>query len=140
MRKVSHDSFVIELTQACNNDCMHCYNVWKNPIDYPEGQFDTSDTLSMLERLIEQAEPNLLTLTGGEPLLRSDIFDIIDFISEKGIGVNLITNGTLLSEDVIKKLAGKKSVKINYKVYHIRDSETHETIKEDLRIVKKAQE
>lgn len=104
------DSFVFEVTQACNHDCLHCYNAWKNPVHYPPGQLDTRQTLAMLERMLDQTGATLVTLTGGEPLLRTDIYEIIDFLAARNVTVNLISNGRLIDAPAIERLAGKISI------------------------------
>lgn len=104
------DSLVFEATQACNHDCLHCYNCWKNPVDYPRGELSTDETLAMLGKAIDETRATLVSLSGGEPMLREDIFEIVDYLDSRGVGVNLITNGSLLPEPAIERLAGKISV------------------------------
>jgi len=105
----AQNSFVFELTTRCNHDCLHCYNAWKNPVDYPRGvELSTGETLEMYAKLLDQTGASLVSLTGGEPLLRPDFFEIVDFLSERGLAVNLITNGTLLSDETIARLSGGK--------------------------------
>lgn len=104
-------SFVFEVTQACNHDCLHCYNVWKNPAGYPAGELGTDETLAMLGTMLDQTGASLVSLSGGEPLLRADICDIVDFLVGRGTAVNLITNGSLLDARGVARLApGKISV------------------------------
>jgi radical SAM protein with 4Fe4S-binding SPASM domain len=105
-------SFVFEVTTRCNHDCPHCYNAWKNPVDYPQGvELSTAETLEMYARLLEETGASLVSLTGGEPLLRPDIFEIVDFLGDRGLSVNLITNGTLLTDEAIARLGdGKISI------------------------------
>jgi len=102
------DSFVFEVTQRCNHDCPHCYNAWKNPVDYPEGELPTGATLAMVGKLLDETEASLVTVTGGEPMLRTDIHEIIDFLVERRVTVNLITNGSLLDEATITRLGPDK--------------------------------
>lgn len=102
------DSFVFEVTQRCNHDCLHCYNAWKNPVDYPTGELPTGDTLAMLGKLLDETGASLVSLSGGEPLLRPDLPQIVDFLTERGIAVNLITNGGLITTDVIARLTPDK--------------------------------
>ncbi|HOX05292.1 MAG TPA: radical SAM protein [Planctomycetota bacterium] len=105
------DSFVFEVTQRCNHDCPHCYNAWKNPVDYPMGELGTAETLAMLGKLLDETGASLVSLTGGEPMLRPDIYEIVDFLRSRGITVNLITNGGLLDDAAIARLIpGKISV------------------------------
>ncbi len=105
----TQNSFVFELTTRCNHDCPHCYNAWKNPVDYPQGaELSTPETLEMYAKLLDETGASLVSLTGGEPLLRPDIFEIVDFLGARGLNVNLITNGTVLSDEKIARLSGEK--------------------------------
>jgi organic radical activating enzyme len=104
------DSFVFEITQHCNHRCLHCYNVWKNAGEYPQGELDTADTLKILERMLDQTGAGLVTLSGGEPLLRSDVFQVVSFLNARDVAVNLITNGTLLDDAAIARLADRVSI------------------------------
>ena len=99
------DSFVFEVTQRCNHDCLHCYNAWKNPVEYPMGELPTAETLAMLGKLLDETQASLVSLSGGEPLLRADIHEIIDFLVGRGISINLICNGSLLDEAAIDRLS-----------------------------------
>jgi len=103
------DNIIFEVTTRCNHVCDHCYNAWKNRTVYPDvKELPTKKTLTLLQKVLDQVGVELVTLTGGEPLLRSDFFDIVDFLHEKNVAINLITNGTLLSEQVIERLGPSK--------------------------------
>lgn len=104
-------SFILELTKKCNQDCLYCYNVWKADDTYPREELDTDNYIALLDKIINEVRPKRLTLSGGEPLLREDIFEIIDFINKKGIDINIITNGTLLNKEKINNLL-EKGVKL----------------------------
>jgi len=104
------DSFVFEVTQRCNHECLHCYNAWLNPCGYPRGELGTLETLEMLERMLDQTGAGLVSLSGGEPLLRKDLFTIVDFLHDRRRVVNLITNGSLLDEAAIARLEDKISI------------------------------
>ncbi len=108
--EIKQQSFVFEATQACNYDCLHCYNVWKNPAEYPAGELPTGQTLAMLDKMVAETGASLVSLSGGEPLLRSDLVDIVDHLAARGLSVNLLTNGALLSEAAAGALAGKVSL------------------------------
>jgi len=99
-------SFVFEVTQRCNHDCLHCYNAWKNPVDYPTGELPTGETLAMLGKMLDETGASLVSLSGGEPMLRADLFEIVDFLHDRGATINLITNGSLLDEGAVARLAG----------------------------------
>ena len=104
----TQQSFVFELTQRCNHDCLHCYNAWKNPVEYPAGELGTEETVAMLGELIDETHCSLVSLSGGEPMLRPDVFEIVDFLCDRGVAVNLITNGSLLDERAIERLGPEK--------------------------------
>jgi len=90
-------------TNACNLRCKHCYQRADKP---------TPDELTTKERLaiIDQLDENnvsALAFSGGEPLMRRDIFKIIEYTHEKGIYISIATNGTLLTRNTVSRL--KKS-------------------------------
>jgi MoaA/NifB/PqqE/SkfB family radical SAM enzyme len=102
------DSFVFEVTQRCNHDCPHCYNAWKNPVGYPIGELGAAETLSMLGKLLDETGARLVSLSGGEPMLRPDVYEIVGFLNARGVTVNLITNGSLLDDAAIARLLPDK--------------------------------
>lgn len=102
--KIDLSHFVFEVTQSCNHDCVFCYNVWKTPgIDYPEGELSTEEIKDIICKLKEETKLELISISGGEPLTRDDIPELIDFMSNMGIESNLITNGSLLDEETAMK-------------------------------------
>jgi len=65
-------AFVFEATRRCNQDCAHCYNAWKNLLPYPAGEeLSTADTLAMLGKVLDETGASLVSLSGGEPMLRA---------------------------------------------------------------------
>jgi len=96
---------VLELTARCNHACPHCYNAWKNPGQKSPGELHTEAWLALIDRLLEQGDIRLLTLTGGEPLLRTDLPEICAHIHGRGVGSNLVCNGSLLTAERIAALA-----------------------------------
>ena len=55
-------------------------------------------------------------ISGGEPFVRADAIEIIEYISNKGLSVNITDNGTLLSEDRLKRIARIKNLSINFSI------------------------
>jgi len=109
IRPRRHESLVFEVTQRCNHACLHCYNAWKNAAPYPPTrELSTADTLAMLGKVLDESSARLISLSGGEPLLRADVYEIIDFLLERGTTVNLITNGSLLTDKAIARLIPDK--------------------------------
>lgn len=94
------------LTARCNLKCRHCY------VD-SDGATGTdaisTDTALRITNEIASLNNNaMLILTGGEPLLRPDIFDIASHASKLGLGVVIGTNGTYINETIVGKLADNR--------------------------------
>lgn len=91
-------------TNRCNLRCIHCY---ASAADRgTNGQMDTAAGRRFISDLAEFGVPVIL-FSGGEPLLRKDLFDLARFASAKGIRVALSTNGTLIDDktaDAIQKI------------------------------------
>jgi len=97
-------SLIFEVTQACNHTCLHCYNVWQGGGLYPLGQLDTPRTLNLLAKALDETTCSHVTLTGGEPLLRSDLPRILEFLQQRRVRVTVISNGRLLTEPAVASL------------------------------------
>lgn len=90
-----------EVTRRCNLNCVHCRaSSEKGP--YP-GEFDTAKCLSVLDEIAETGEP-IVILTGGEPLLREDIFELARHGTERGLRMVMATNGTLLTPAITSRM------------------------------------
>ena len=90
----------IELTERCNNACIHCYiNQFENNPDLKSREMDTTFIKGILQ---QAADLGCLTVrfTGGEPLLREDFIELYTFSRHLGIQVILFTNATLITEDL----------------------------------------
>ena len=88
-------------TRRCNLRCVHCYSSAGNQ-DSPE-TLNTEEAKSFIRALADFGVPVVL-FSGGEPLLREDIFELADFARERGIRTVLSTNGTLITEEVAEKI------------------------------------
>jgi radical SAM protein with 4Fe4S-binding SPASM domain len=85
------------LTQRCNLECAHCYMSAFSGAD-TRGELTTDECRRVIDEIAE-VNPNVfLILTGGEPLLRKDIFDVAGYAAEKKFTVVFGTNGVLLRE------------------------------------------
>lgn len=83
-----------ELTRSCNLNCLHCRAAAeRGPY---EGELTTRECLRFIDEVAAFSRP-VLILTGGEPLLREDIFEIATYGTHKGLRVVMGVNGTLLS-------------------------------------------
>lgn len=101
--KIKQQSIIFEITLKCNLNCMYCYNVCKNKVPYPTGELNTEEVKKLLDKVIEETSCNNITFTGGEPYLREDIFEIMEYVKRKVFTINVISNGTLLTDERIKK-------------------------------------
>lgn len=104
-RKVSnHFSFAdiifIELTRACNLRCTHCLNSSGKKM---ENQLNYEEIKKMISDLADCGLQEV-RLTGGEPLLFKEIYEIIKLCKENGLYVSIGTNGTLITKEVARKL------------------------------------
>lgn len=89
---------VYELTEACNQNCRFCYNHWRPTGSHPA---DARLAKRTLNRLLKQASVADISFSGGEPTLLANVHDLALGCRFKGAAVNVLTNGTLLSEDDI---------------------------------------
>ncbi|UCH01172.1 MAG: heme b synthase [Deltaproteobacteria bacterium] len=101
-----------EVTRSCNLNCVHC-RASSNFGPYPQ-ELDTVKAMEVLEQIREAGKP-IIILTGGEPLLRKDIFALADYGTKKGLRMVLATNGTLITPDITEKIteSGIKRVSIS---------------------------
>ena len=89
-----------ELTRSCNLACRHCRaSAERGP--YP-GELSTQEVLRVMDEIASFSQP-VIILTGGEPLLRPDIFDLAKQGTQRGFRVVMATNGTLFTEKIVQK-------------------------------------
>jgi Fe-coproporphyrin III synthase len=92
---------VFNCTQCCNLSCIHCYSDSKN-LDY-SGELSTDEAKSFIEDLATFGSPVIL-FSGGEPLMRQDLMELVDFAVEKGMRAVISTNGTLITKSWAKQM------------------------------------
>ncbi|MCD4774455.1 MAG: radical SAM protein, partial [Candidatus Aegiribacteria sp.] len=91
--------FDIEITARCNNDCTHCY------INLPAGDHEAKNKELSLKQICDIADQAVemgalwCLITGGEPLLREDFFDIYMVLRKKGLLTSVFTNACLVTEE-----------------------------------------
>lgn len=120
-------SFDLEATARCNNNCRHCY------INLPPGDkaaLHDELTLDEISHIADQAVSlgSLWCLiTGGEPLLRKDFFDLYRVLKKKGLLVSVFTNACLITEKHIKLFRDYPPRGIEITVYGATE-ETYERV------------
>jgi heme d1 biosynthesis radical SAM protein NirJ len=90
------------LIRRCNLTCKHCYSISADK-DFP-GELSTDEVFGVMDNLKRFRVP-VLILSGGEPLLRPDIYDVARRAKAMGFYVGLSTNGTLIDERNIGQIA-----------------------------------
>jgi len=91
-----------EVTRRCNLQCIHCRSSSKLTANqHPD--FSTTEAYRVLDNIASFAKP-VIVLTGGEPLLRKDIFDIAEYGARKGFRMCLATNGTLITPQICEQI------------------------------------
>ena len=100
--KPSGPVVIWNLVRRCNLTCKHCYSISAD-VDFP-GELNTEQVYGVMDDLKQYGVPGLI-LSGGEPLLRPDIYDISRRAKAMGFYTALSTNGTLIDESNIDKIA-----------------------------------
>jgi SynChlorMet cassette radical SAM/SPASM protein ScmE len=90
----------LNVTNRCNLRCRHCY-LASGEASYEE--ISTDEWLSLIHDLADCKVFNVF-INGGEPLVREDIFVLLDELARHPIGVTLFTNATLVTEETADKL------------------------------------
>jgi heme b synthase len=85
-----------ELTKSCNLYCAHCRGS-SDDTQY-ENELSTQECCTLIDQILEVAHP-IMILSGGEPLVRKDIFEIARYAVSRGLRVVLGTNGTLITRE-----------------------------------------
>ncbi|MEQ8235267.1 MAG: putative heme d1 biosynthesis radical SAM protein NirJ1 [Syntrophomonadaceae bacterium] len=88
-------------TRTCNLRCVHCY--MDSEAKKYAGELSTEEARQMIDDLAEFKVPVLL-FSGGEPLLRPDIYALMEYAGSKGIRPTLSTNGTLITREVAQRI------------------------------------
>ncbi len=92
-----------ELTQACDLVCQHCRACAQSRSDPAE--LTTADSKRLIEQLTEFPEPPMLILTGGDPLKRRDIFELVEYAVACGLQVSITPSATpLVTREAIRQL------------------------------------
>ncbi len=114
-----------ELTKGCNLRCIHC-RASATELSSPD-DLSTEAAKAIIDQIAEVSSP-ILVLSGGEPLFRSDIFELARYGTSKGLRVALATNGTLVTRQVARKIveSGVKRVAISLDG---ADAATHDTFR-----------
>lgn len=90
----------IELTERCNNNCIHCYiNLPAEDLEAKKKELSADEIKNILKEAVSLGCMTV-RFTGGEPLLREDFEELYVFTRRLGLKVLIFTNATLITEDV----------------------------------------
>lgn len=110
------------LTAKCNMSCLHCYSArfWNRQ------ELESAEAVNLVKSAA-QAGVKHIGFSGGEVFLRPDAMDLIALASKLGMTVNVVTNGSMLNDDIVSKLA-------RYEIFTIvsvdgATKETHEKVR-----------
>jgi AdoMet-dependent heme synthase len=90
-----------EVTRSCNLACVHC-RAEAHPHPYP-GELSTQESLDLIDTFPEAGNP-IIIFTGGEPLLRSDVFQLVSHAHGKGLRCVMAVNGVLVTDDMAARI------------------------------------
>ncbi len=95
---------VWNMTKRCNLRCVHCYALAEGE-DHRGNELSTEEGKGLIDDLAQFGVPVIL-FSGGEPLLREDLPELIDHAVKKGVRAVISTNGTLITEEKARRFAG----------------------------------
>lgn len=91
-----------EITRRCNLRCIHCRSSSDTEVKgHPD--FSIQEAFRIIDDIASYAKP-VVVLSGGEPLLRKDVFEIAAYGNAKNLRMCLATNGTLVNEGICEKI------------------------------------
>jgi len=120
-------SFDLEITARCNNHCRHCYiNLPAGDKEVKKRELSCEDIKEIVNEAVSLGALWCL-ITGGEPLLREDFFDIYLSLKKKGLLISVFTNATLITKAHIKLFKEYPPRDIEVSVYGV-SKESYERV------------
>jgi len=116
-------SIIWEITHACNLGCLHCLSACGRKAP---GELSTAEAKTLIDELA-QLHVFSITLGGGEPLVRDDVFELIEYATDKNMAVRLSTNGYAVTRETLRRLADLNVFSVQVSVDGIGD--THDFLR-----------
>lgn len=104
MERPKRYALAIELTAFCNQKCGYCYNDWRDEPSHI-GSLPREELLGLVDRALTEVDFDHVTLTGGEPFARPEIFDVLSIIQKHGKRALIISNGGVVTDAHAERLA-----------------------------------
>ena len=114
-------SIELELSRICNLRCLYCYASSGEPL---EDELTLAEIRKAVDQACDLGIRKVIVLGGGEPLLYPHLFDVLDHIGDKGLVIDLFTNGLCLNADVARGLFERSVgvvLKMNSRVPEVQD-------------------
>lgn len=116
-----------EVTRNCNLNCAHCRAAAScGPYS---GELSTDQCLKLVDDIASVSLP-VIILTGGEPLLRPDIFEIAAYGTDKGLRMVMATNGTLVTPAVVRKMIESGIQRVSISIDG-KDAQSHDALRQE---------
>ena len=92
-------------TFGCDSGCIHCTSAGKSAC---ADEIDTKDAKMMVDQ-ISDFGASFFGITGGQPFLRKDLFEVLDYATKKGLSTSIITDGRMLDEKAFQNIVKNKT-------------------------------
>lgn len=114
----------IEITMECNERCIHCY--LPNKLKSKGDQLSFSDFCKIVDEFVTLGGDDI-TLSGGEPLKHPDFIKMLDYCNSKNLVINILSNLTLMNDELIAKLRDYNIGTIQTSIYSLKPA-IHDSI------------
>ena len=117
----------LEVTSRCNARCEHCGSRCDGNMQGEE--IEAKYIKKVLKEVADKYDASkiLLNVTGGEPLMRKDLFEIMEYASSLGFSWGMTSNGMLITKSMVKKLEKANMVTVSISIDGLK--ETHEAFR-----------
>ena len=123
--KINLSHIAFETTDACNLNCVYCYNIWKMKGAEHQPFNSYKKAIQTLQQLFQQADVKSIAFTGGEPFLAERFIEVVLFCRMEGKQVTIISNGNQMKESDCKQLL-KMGVDLFEFPVHSAQAEIHD--------------
>lgn len=106
---------VLEITKFCNERCIHCYI----PHENKNIKMSREDFFDIIDQCKKIGSISQILITGGECMSHPDFKDFIRYVKEKGFALSLLTNGTLIDDEIIDILSKGSLSKVQVSLFSL---------------------